>query len=148
MPYQTRGQRTDEALRVLPALVTGQAAVLDDGLEVTLAPGSPMPPVLVAGNGTRALRRAAAYGDGWLSVGMSPEAVAGSLAVLGDLAAKHGRPVPRASVVGPVLDADASKAAEQLAAYDSVGTERVILVPSGIGWQHDYEFAGKVLAEL
>jgi hypothetical protein len=36
-----------------------------DGLEVTLAPGSPMPPVLVAGNGDRALRRAAAFAAGW-----------------------------------------------------------------------------------
>jgi hypothetical protein len=33
----------DEALRVLPALVTGQPPVLGDGLEVTLAPGSARP---------------------------------------------------------------------------------------------------------
>jgi hypothetical protein len=40
MSYQDRGRRTDEALRVLPALVTGQATVLDTDLEVRLAPGS------------------------------------------------------------------------------------------------------------
>jgi alkanesulfonate monooxygenase SsuD/methylene tetrahydromethanopterin reductase-like flavin-dependent oxidoreductase (luciferase family) len=57
--YGDRGHRTDEALRVLPALVTGRTGVLDDGLQVRLAPGSSMPPVLIAGNGEKARRRAA-----------------------------------------------------------------------------------------
>jgi alkanesulfonate monooxygenase SsuD/methylene tetrahydromethanopterin reductase-like flavin-dependent oxidoreductase (luciferase family) len=142
--YQDRGRLTDQALRVLPALVTGQAAVLGGGLEVTLAPGSAMPPVLVAGNGDRALRRAAAYGDGWLSIGLSPEEVAAGLAVLGGLAAEHGRPAPRATVVGPALDSDPGKAAAQIAAYAAAGIEQLILAPSGAGWQRDYEFAGKL----
>ena len=76
MSFADRGRRTDESLRVLPALVTGQPAVLGDGLEVTLSPGSVMPPVLIAGNGDRALRRAAAFGDGWISIALPPEEVA------------------------------------------------------------------------
>jgi alkanesulfonate monooxygenase SsuD/methylene tetrahydromethanopterin reductase-like flavin-dependent oxidoreductase (luciferase family) len=148
VPFQDRGRRTDEALRVLPALVTGQPAVLGDGLEVTLSPGSPMPPVLVAGNGGRALRRAAAYGDGWVCVALPPEEVASGLAVLGELAAQHGRPAPRATVVGPTLDNDPGKAAAQLSAYAAVGTERLILAPSAAGWQRDYEFAGELRAAL
>jgi alkanesulfonate monooxygenase SsuD/methylene tetrahydromethanopterin reductase-like flavin-dependent oxidoreductase (luciferase family) len=120
VPFQDRGRRTDEALRVLPALVTGQPAVLGDGLEVTLTPGSPMPPVLVAA----------------------------SLGVLGELAAQRGRPAPRATVVGPTLDTDLGKAAAQLSAYEAVGTERVILAPSTVGWQCDYEFAGELRAAL
>jgi alkanesulfonate monooxygenase SsuD/methylene tetrahydromethanopterin reductase-like flavin-dependent oxidoreductase (luciferase family) len=148
VPYQERGRRTDEALRVLPALVAGQAAQLGDGLEVTLAPGSVMPPVLVAGNGDKALRRAAAYGDGWVCVGLSPDEVAAGLAVLDRLAGQLGRPVPRASVVGPTLDDDPRKAAAQLSEYAAAGTQRVILAPSGAGWQHDYEFAGRLHAAL
>ena len=144
--YENRGKHTDEALRVLPALITGRAAVLGDGLEVTLAPGSAMPPVLVAGNGDRALRRAAAYGDGWICVGLSPKDVAAGLAMLGGLAAQHNRPPPRASIVAPALDADPAKAAAQLSAYAAAGTERVIIAPSGLGWQHDYEFAGRLRA--
>jgi alkanesulfonate monooxygenase SsuD/methylene tetrahydromethanopterin reductase-like flavin-dependent oxidoreductase (luciferase family) len=146
--YTDRGRRTDEALRVLPALVTGQPAVLGDGLEVRLSPGATMPPVLVAGNGDRALRRAAAYGDGWVCIGLSPDEVAGGLAVLGRLAAEHGRHVPAATVVGPALAADPRQAAAQLSAYAEVGTERVILAPSRAGWQHDYEFAGELRAAL
>jgi hypothetical protein len=41
--------------------------------------------------------------------------VASSLSTLRELAAGHGRPVPRATVVGPVLEADPGKAAAQLA---------------------------------
>lgn len=146
--FEDRGRRTDEALRVLPGLVTGQPTVLGDGTEVTLAPGSAMPPVLVAGNGKAALRRAAAYGDGWLSIGLPPAAVAENLAVLGELAAGHGRAVPRATVVGPALSTDPAEAAAQLSAYAEAGTERVILPPSGPDWRNAYEFAAKLRAEL
>jgi alkanesulfonate monooxygenase SsuD/methylene tetrahydromethanopterin reductase-like flavin-dependent oxidoreductase (luciferase family) len=148
MSFADRGRRTDDYLRVLPALITGKPAVLGDGLEVTLSPGSAMPPVLIAGNGDKALRRAAAYGEGWLSIALPPEEVASGLAALAELAAAHGRPVPRATVVGPALDADLGKAAAQLAAYAEAGTERVILAPSGPDWQRDYEVAGKLLAAL
>ncbi|MFF5987228.1 LLM class flavin-dependent oxidoreductase [Prauserella flavalba] len=142
-----RGRRTDEALRVLPALVTGQRTVLDDGLEVALAPGSPMPPVLVGGNGERAWRRAAEFGDGWISIASTPGDVAAGLATLGDLAAKHGRPVPRATVVAPALDGSPARAAEQLAAYADAGTERVILAP-GDDWRAGHDFAAEVRAAL
>jgi alkanesulfonate monooxygenase SsuD/methylene tetrahydromethanopterin reductase-like flavin-dependent oxidoreductase (luciferase family) len=148
MSFQDRGRRTDEALRVLPALVTGQAAVLGEGLEVTLAPGSAMPPVLIAGNGDKALRRAAAYGDGWMCIGLPSEDVAARLSALSSLATQHGRQVPHVTVVGPVLDPDPAKAAAQLSAYSAAGTERVILAPTGADWQRDYEFAGRLLAAL
>jgi alkanesulfonate monooxygenase SsuD/methylene tetrahydromethanopterin reductase-like flavin-dependent oxidoreductase (luciferase family) len=144
MSFADRGRRTDEALRVLPALVTGQPALVGDGLEVTLSPGTPMPPVLIAGNGDRALRRAAEFGDGWISVALPPSEVASSLAALGELAAGFGRPVPRATVVGPVLDADPGKAAAQLDGYAEAGVERVIMVPTG-DWERDYTRAASLL---
>jgi alkanesulfonate monooxygenase SsuD/methylene tetrahydromethanopterin reductase-like flavin-dependent oxidoreductase (luciferase family) len=148
MSFADRGRRTDEYLRVLPALVTGQPAALGDGLQVTLSPGAAMPPVLIAGNGDKALRRAAAYGDGWISVALRPEEVAAGLATLGKLAGSQGRAVPRATVVAPVLDADQGKAADQLAVYAEAGADRVILTPSGASWQQDYERAGRLLAAL
>ena len=145
MSFADRGRRTDESLRVLPALVTGQPAVLEDGLEVTLAPGSVMPPVLIAGNGDRALRRAAEFGDGWMAIAVPAEEVAASLSALGSLAAGFGRPVPRADRRRAGSGRRPGKAAAQLAAYAEAGTERVILIPSG-DWQRDYERAGELLA--
>ena len=113
-------------------------ADLGDGLKVSLSPGAVMPPVLIAGNGDRTLRRAAAFGEGWISGALPPSEVASNLATLGELASADGRPTPRATVVGPVLDDDPGKAAAQLAAYAEAGAERVILIPTG-DWKRDYE---------
>ncbi|GLY64522.1 LLM class flavin-dependent oxidoreductase [Amycolatopsis taiwanensis] len=142
--YADRGRRTDEALRVLPDLVTGKRTVLDDGVEVALAPAANMPPVVVAGNGRAALRRAARYGDGWASIGLPPEEIAESLAEIGRLAAELGRPALKATVVGPDVGTDPQQATARLAAYEAAGVERVILAPTGTDWRRDYEFAAKV----
>jgi alkanesulfonate monooxygenase SsuD/methylene tetrahydromethanopterin reductase-like flavin-dependent oxidoreductase (luciferase family) len=146
--YHGRGRRTDQSLRALTGLVAGQPTALDDGPPVTLAPGATMPPVLIAGNGTAARRRAAEFGDGWACIGLSPDAVADGIEELARLAAHHGRPAPKATIVGPALDADPRQAAATLAAYADAGAERVILAPTGLGWQHDYEFAAKLRAAL
>jgi alkanesulfonate monooxygenase SsuD/methylene tetrahydromethanopterin reductase-like flavin-dependent oxidoreductase (luciferase family) len=146
MSFEDRGRRTDEALRVLPGLVTGQSTTLADGLEVTLSPGAAMPPVLVAGNGNRARRRAAAYGDGWITLQTGPDQLVGEIAELGELAAEHGRPTPAITVVAPSLPADFAQAAEQVSAYVAAGVERLILAPTGSDWQRDYEHAAKLRA--
>src|SRR5699024_1170366 len=127
---------------------TGHETALEEGLNVTLTPGSTMPPVLVAGNGTKARRRAAAYGDSWVSLGLSPEDVSAGVTELGQLASQHDRPTPTAMIVAPTVDKDPKKAASQLAAYAAVGTERAILAPTGPDWRRDYEFAAKVRAAL
>jgi alkanesulfonate monooxygenase SsuD/methylene tetrahydromethanopterin reductase-like flavin-dependent oxidoreductase (luciferase family) len=131
--YQGRGRRTDQALRVLPGLVAGRPTVLEDGLEVTLAPGATMPPVLIAGDGTVARRRAAEFGEGWACIGLSPDAVADGVEELARLAADHGRPAPKATIVAPALDAHPRRAAATLAAYADAGAERVVLAPTDSG---------------
>ncbi len=145
--FADRGRLTDEALRVLPDLIAGKPTVLADGLEPTLAPGSAVPPIVVAGNGRPAFRRAAQYGDGWATIAMSPEEVKASLGEIKRLAADNGRPAIRGTVVVRQLDPDPQRAAEQLAAYDAAGTERVILAPSG-DWRRDYEHAAKLREAL
>lgn len=144
--YAERGANTDAALRVLPDLVAGRRTVLDDGVEVALAPGARVPPVVVAGNGRAARRRAARYGDGWASIGLSPEEIAEGLAEINRLAGEHGRPPVRATVVGPAVGTDPAEAAAGLAAFEAAGTERVILAPTGAHWRDDYAFAAKVRA--
>jgi alkanesulfonate monooxygenase SsuD/methylene tetrahydromethanopterin reductase-like flavin-dependent oxidoreductase (luciferase family) len=146
MSYADRGRRTDDALRVLPALVTGQEVDLGEGLRVRLAPGSPMPSVLIAGDGPAARRRAAAFGDGWVGIGLSPQDVAAGVAELAALAADHGRPSPAVTVVAPALDPDPGRAGAQLSADADAGTERVILPPTGPDWRTVYETAVKILA--
>ncbi|MCT2583319.1 LLM class flavin-dependent oxidoreductase [Actinophytocola gossypii] len=144
LSYADRGRRTDEALRVLPDLVAGNRTVLDDGVEVALAPGAAMPPVVIAGNGRAALRRAAAYGDGWASIALPPEDIAAGLAEIARLAGD--RPPATATVVGPEVDPDPARTAERLASYEAAGATRVILAPTSPDWHRDYEFAAKVRA--
>ncbi|MFE7742645.1 LLM class flavin-dependent oxidoreductase [Nocardia sp. NPDC057455] len=146
--FAERGRRTDEALRVLPGLVAGHATVLPDGTEITLTPGATMPPVLVAGDGERARRRAAAYAEGWIAIGLAPNRVRASVAELTTLAAEYGRPPLSVTIVAPSLATDPGQAAEQLAAYAEAGAARVVLAPSGAQWQAGYEFAAKIKAQL
>ena len=140
--FADRGRLTDDALGKLRDLIAGRPTVLADGLEATLAPGSAVPPIVVAGNGPRAHRRAATYGDGWATIAMSPAEIRTNLARINELAAEHDRPALKATVVAPPLEGDP---AEHLAAYEAAGVERVILPPA-VDWRRAYENAAKLKA--
>lgn len=146
--FAERGRRTDEALRVLPELVAGRPVVLADGTEITLAPGATMPPVLVAGDAEAARRRAAAYADGWIGIGLEPHRIGARVTELAALTGEYGRPPLTVTVVAPPLATDPGRAAEQLNAYAEAGAARVVLAVSGPEWQADYEFAAKIKAQL
>jgi alkanesulfonate monooxygenase SsuD/methylene tetrahydromethanopterin reductase-like flavin-dependent oxidoreductase (luciferase family) len=65
-----RGRRLDATLAVLPDLIAG-----NDVGGVQLAPGAPVPPIVVGGMADAAVRRADSH-DGWFLLPMPPEAVA------------------------------------------------------------------------
>jgi alkanesulfonate monooxygenase SsuD/methylene tetrahydromethanopterin reductase-like flavin-dependent oxidoreductase (luciferase family) len=158
VPYGERGRRTDRALEALPGLVRGEPTVVD-GEEVTLSPGAPMPPVLVAG-GDATLRRVARHADEWYPAFSSPERIAAGRRRLAELAESLGRPVPGVTVgvsVGlgdlpaPVVDAQVrslmeyggtedearaalvlggpAQAAERFAALAEAGARRIVAMP-------------------
>jgi alkanesulfonate monooxygenase SsuD/methylene tetrahydromethanopterin reductase-like flavin-dependent oxidoreductase (luciferase family) len=98
-----RGQRTDAALKVLAPLIAGEPTRLEDQPgqpTVSLAPGAPVPPILVGGNSQLAIRRAARYGDGWFPSQIGPDTLAAGVATLAALAADCGRPTPAVHVGG------------------------------------------------
>jgi len=69
VPLRERGARMESALRTVRAL-------LSQGFgsnEVTIAPGAPDVPFLLAGWKDASLRRAAAYGDGWIGYLLAPD---------------------------------------------------------------------------
>ncbi|WP_141812837.1 LLM class flavin-dependent oxidoreductase [Nocardia bhagyanarayanae] len=146
--FADRGQRTDEALRLLPDLVAGKPVTLTDGTELALSPGATMPPILVAGDGPRARRRAAEYADGWITIGASPTRIAASARELTTLAEGFRRTTPTITVVVPPLSTVPAQAADQLAEYATAGAERVILAPSPAGWEASYEFAAELQQSL
>lgn len=91
-----RGRLTDEALLLLPDLIAGKPTRLQPELpqtEIQLSPAATVPPIIVGGMSDAAVRRAAAYGDGWFLLS-PPEHIAGQVARLKGLAATYGRPLP------------------------------------------------------
>ncbi|WP_068920461.1 LLM class flavin-dependent oxidoreductase [Planobispora rosea] len=94
-PSTGRGRLMDETLRALPGLIGGRATAVRDGVTVTLAPGTPVPPLLVgSGTSEAALRRVARFADGWLPSGLTPPRVKAAVARLREFAEEYGRPVP------------------------------------------------------
>src|SRR5215470_6478849 len=67
VPRRERGRRTDAALALLPDLIAGRVATID-GATVQLAPGVPVPPIIVGGMADAALARAVRYADGWMTL--------------------------------------------------------------------------------
>ncbi|MEV8632429.1 LLM class flavin-dependent oxidoreductase [Streptosporangium sp. NPDC051023] len=103
-----RASRTDDALRVLPALLRGELVELPgtSGTEVTLSPAAPMPKVWVGGASPAALRRTARFGDAWLPAVATLEQLRAGREVLREEAEAAGRPAPGIGVsVFATLDA-------------------------------------------
>jgi alkanesulfonate monooxygenase SsuD/methylene tetrahydromethanopterin reductase-like flavin-dependent oxidoreductase (luciferase family) len=76
MPWERRGARTDDHLRVLKALWTDAVSAHDGEYyrlpECRMYPKpvqSPHPPVHLGGESDAALRRAVVHGDGWFGMG-------------------------------------------------------------------------------
>jgi alkanesulfonate monooxygenase SsuD/methylene tetrahydromethanopterin reductase-like flavin-dependent oxidoreductase (luciferase family) len=97
-----RGRRTDAALAVLPDLVAGKSVDVD-GVNVQLAPGATVPPIIVGGMADAALDRSARHGDGWFAMPVPPEQVVATAGRLAELAAAAGRPTP--ALTGSVMAA-------------------------------------------
>ena len=105
-----RGQRTDEALAVLPGLVAGETVRLrTEDPPLTLAPEVVPPPILIGGASRIAIRRAGRYGDGWFPSLVPPDRVRAGAVEVAAVSASHGRPTPGITVgTHAVLGSDPS----------------------------------------
>lgn len=98
VPLRERGRRTDELLRALPALLSGEPTVVPnvpERPEITLRPAVPVPPIWVGGRSERSMLRTVTLADGWLTTITTPDEIRGSVKRLHELADEHGRPQPR-----------------------------------------------------
>src|SRR3954447_19562908 len=98
VPLAERGPRTDEAIKALRRLWSGDEVTLDgrfvsiESVKINPPPATPGgPPVLVAGRKERAMRRAALLGDGWMPSLYSASRYASSVDRIRELAAEAGR---------------------------------------------------------
>jgi probable F420-dependent oxidoreductase len=98
VPYEARGARTDEYLAVCRALWSeGEATFTGRFHHLPPVRTGPKPvqrprlPVWVAGNSPAAIRRAARHGDGWHTIDLEPDEIAGGARRLHALAREAGR---------------------------------------------------------
>jgi alkanesulfonate monooxygenase SsuD/methylene tetrahydromethanopterin reductase-like flavin-dependent oxidoreductase (luciferase family) len=99
VPIKERGRRTDDLLKALPSLLAGHATETPDtGVVIRLTPPTPTPPIWIAGNSPRALRRAGELGNGWYPAMISPAGYTEGLAKIREIAAAAGRPAPTGGV--------------------------------------------------
>jgi len=95
----TRGQRLDETLEVLRRLAAGET-IDHEGKFFSLRKANILPvpepsvPLVVGGSGDVAVRRTAAYGDGWLGIFCSVRRFADTVSRVRSATAEAGRPAP------------------------------------------------------
>lgn len=104
VPVTQRGARLDDALTVMPDLLTGRSVDYDGRAQRVTSPAlepsmATPPPVYVGGRGEPALTRAARFGDVWLPMWMSPAKVAERSERLAELAAFQDRACPSTALL-------------------------------------------------
>lgn len=102
VPARGRAERTDWFIASLPKLLSGAATEVQTGsglFTVTLDPPVPCPDIWVGGTSDPAMRRAARFGNGWLSALLGAQQLARRVKRLGEFAREQGRPVPQAGTM-------------------------------------------------
>jgi len=122
VPVTERGARTNEAIAVLRALWSGEAAGHEgrffrfDPVQLKPPPVQPGgPPIWVGGRAEAALRRAGRHGDGYVGYLLSPDAFRDRMQQIRALAADSARPqraIAAALMTFACVDDDRARAVE------------------------------------
>ena len=116
VPLAGRGRRMETVLRDVRSLLAGGV----EGGDLTFGPVAPDVPFLLAGWKEVSLRRAAAYGDGWIGYLLKPDSFARRRDFLLSCRAELGRadqPFPTGMLIGVHVTMSADAAAEAAAAW-------------------------------
>jgi probable F420-dependent oxidoreductase len=130
--YAARGRDTDEAVSAVAKLLSEEAPSHQgerwsfEGMHVAPRPAaSPRPPIWIGGSTKPALRRTAAYGDGWLPQGTRRKDLPGQIAELRVLREelRGGAPLDIGTIVEPiyVTEAEGQEAGWDIPSYVTVG---------------------------
>ncbi len=131
VPFPRRGQRTAEYVAAMRRLWADDVASFDGEFTSFRAVRvNPKPvrdrriPVVVGGNSDAALRRVAAFGDGWYGFNLSAAAAAERIAALAGYCQDHGRGLGDLSVAVALTDADPG----MLAGLAGAGVTELVVV--------------------
>ena len=143
VPFEERGRRTDETIRILHDLWSDRAELTS--WPVGAGERSGPIPILVGGSSGAAMRRAARLGDGWHPLNLLPAQLADAVADYRELCAQAGRPpgrvVPRVFPPqlphGPERDGllgnDTAAATARLDAYAAAGADELVISWTEVG---------------
>jgi probable F420-dependent oxidoreductase len=133
--FRTRGSRADECAQVLKALWTQDEPEFH-GKHFDFGPvrfdpkpvQKPHPPIVFGGETAVAMRRAARYGDGWMSAGTldSPESAAGKVATLRTMRREAGREHEPFEIM---VTGGAWVRAEEIERFEHAGVDRLLIAP-------------------
>jgi probable F420-dependent oxidoreductase len=141
VPWERRGARLDEYVRIVRALWTGEYVEADGEFyqlpRCRQLPAPFIPPsVFVGGESQAALGRVAAYGDGWVANQLSVSEMRERLATLNELLDAAGRAAREVELV--VAPVEEEVTAEQLEEFGELGVHEV-LVPCVGGGLSEFE---------
>jgi probable F420-dependent oxidoreductase len=125
VPYARRARITDETLAFLRRCFTSDE-VEANGQRFLFLPRPARPPIFVGGAPPHALRRAVAYGDGWMPVGADPSVLAPVIAELRAQAAASGKPAPEVVAMTALPLEDRARAADRARAFAAAGVTRLV----------------------
>jgi len=136
--FASRGRRTDEALEVCRRLWS-EPTVEHHGEFFSFGPVAfepkpvqrPSLRVHVGGESPAALRRAARFGDGWLSMEQPPETLGPLVARLRAAEDAAGRTTPLEVTAAPrqITVVGDAPTVEEIAAFEAAGVDRLIVSP-------------------
>ncbi|MCU1369913.1 MAG: hypothetical protein JWO77_1107 [Ilumatobacteraceae bacterium] len=133
VPFERRGQRTDEHLEVMKSLWTQETSEFHGELydlpACSMYPKpvqTPHPPIHVGGESDAAMRRVARLGQGWFSFNRLPGDLAEPLGRLDPILAEHGR--RREDIVLTVCPYFNPVTPEMVEQYAEVGVDRLVVL--------------------
>lgn len=132
VPFERRAPRTREYVEVMRRLWRDDVVTFDgEFVHVTGAKSFPKPvrrmvPVLLGGESDAALKRAAAYGDGWYGFNLSADEAAERIAALERLLAERGR--ERASFRVVVAPFSKPCDAREIDRHRALGVDELVVV--------------------
>lgn len=135
IPFAKRGARTREYVAMMQALWTqdaprfsGDFVELHEDVNVLPRPiQKPHPPIWVGGESTPALRRVAAFGNGWHCGLVLPERIPGLLDRIRDLMDEAGRDFSELEITA--LAASDRTRAHEIDAYRAAGVDVLYMLP-------------------
>jgi probable F420-dependent oxidoreductase len=133
VPYETRGQRTDDTIVALRDCWSSKVAEHTSatfrfaGIRVEPRPERPIP-ILVGGTSDRALTRAIDLGDGWHGIGLEPIDLPPIVSRLRD--ARGDSFVVSMRVTWDGIDGDRDDMAKRAAEYSAAGVDHLVVAPS------------------